>query len=134
MTLVQAFDTASGLERKSPSEGADVDEIVRGMLAIQAQAASSGKRPLSRGTHAKGICVRAEFEVFDLGRTIRDPDWPRAWAKALSRDLACIRQLSVSPTPTAGIGPTKSGTSAQCLSPSTSRRLGCPVCRESISR
>ncbi len=32
-----------------------------------------GKRPLSRGTHAKGICVRAEFEVFDLGRTIRDP-------------------------------------------------------------
>src|SRR5918993_729086 len=72
MTLVQASDTASGLERKSPTEGADIDEIVRGMLAIQAQAAANGKRPLSRGTHAKGICVRAEFEVLDLGRTIGD--------------------------------------------------------------
>ena len=65
MTLLQESDTAVGLERRSPGEAADVDEIVRGMLAIQAQAAANGKRPLSRGTHAKGICVRAQFEVFD---------------------------------------------------------------------
>lgn len=73
MTLLQESDTAVGLERRSPGEAADVDEIVRGMLAIQAQAAADGKRPLSRGTHAKGICVRAQFEVFDVTQTIGDP-------------------------------------------------------------
>lgn len=73
MTVLQESDIALGLERRSPTEAADVDEIVRGMLAIQAQAAASGKRPLSRGTHAKGICVRAEFEVFDLPQAIGDP-------------------------------------------------------------
>ena len=30
----------AGLERKSPTEAADVDEIVRGMLSLQAQAAT----------------------------------------------------------------------------------------------
>ena len=83
MTLLQASDIAVGLERKSPTEGADIDEIVRGMLAIQAQAAAKGKRPLSRGTHAKGICVRAEFEVFDLSRTIGDPALAPRLAKGI---------------------------------------------------
>jgi hypothetical protein len=55
-----------GLERTSPTEAADIEEITRGMLALQAQAAAAGRRPLSRGTHAKGMCVRAEFEVLDL--------------------------------------------------------------------
>ncbi|HVJ28177.1 MAG TPA: hypothetical protein VM493_11585, partial [Vicinamibacterales bacterium] len=73
MTVLQESDIALGLERRSPAETADVEEIVRGMLAIQAEAAAKGKRPLSRGTHAKGICVRAEFEVLDLGHRIGNP-------------------------------------------------------------
>ena len=67
MTFVGDDLDPVGLERKSPTEAADIEEITRGMLAIQAQAAAAGKRPLSRGTHAKGICLRAEFEVLDLG-------------------------------------------------------------------
>jgi hypothetical protein len=71
-SVVEDFDPV-GLERKSPTEAADVDEIVRGMLAIQAQAAAAAKRPLARGTHAKGICVRAEFEVLDVRQMPGDP-------------------------------------------------------------
>jgi len=73
MTFVDEEVDPVGLERKSPTEAADIDEIVRGILAIQAQAAKDEKRPLSRGTHAKGICVRAEFEVFDLRQAPGDP-------------------------------------------------------------
>ena len=72
MTVV-VDDTHPSLERPSPTEAADIAEIVRGILAIQAQAADKARRPLARGTHAKGICVRAEFEVFDVRRTIPDP-------------------------------------------------------------
>ncbi len=63
----------AGLERVSPTEAADIEEITRGMLAIQAQAAAAGKRPLARGTHAKGICVRGELEVLDVRRVTPDP-------------------------------------------------------------
>ena len=73
MTFVVDDAASSGLERKSPTEAADIAEIVRGMLAIQAQAAAAGKRPLSRGTHAKGICVHAEFEVLDVRQIGLDP-------------------------------------------------------------
>ena len=73
MTFVADEADPIGLERPSPTEAADIEEIVRGMLAIQAQAAAAEKRPLSRGTHAKGICVRAEFEVFDLRQAPGDP-------------------------------------------------------------
>ena len=44
MTFVVDDAASSGLERKSPTETADIAEIVRGMLAIQAQAAAAGKR------------------------------------------------------------------------------------------
>ena len=40
-------------------------------------------RRLSRGTHAKGICVRAQFEVLDLRRTLGDP----ALAARLARSI-----------------------------------------------
>lgn len=33
---------------------------------MQAKAAAQQNRPLRRGTHAKGICVQAQFEVFDV--------------------------------------------------------------------
>ena len=68
MTIAVADNDPAGLERRSPTEAADIQEIVRGMLAVQAQAAAAGRRPLSRGTHAKGTCVRGVFEVFDLSR------------------------------------------------------------------
>lgn len=68
MTMAVGDNGAAGLERRSPTEAADIEEIVRGILAVQAQAAAAGRRPLSRGTHAKGTCVRGVFEVFDLSR------------------------------------------------------------------
>ena len=71
MTVVVDGPTP-GLERPSPTETADIAEIVRGILAIQAQAATKADRPLSRGTHAKGICVRAQFEVLDIRRSMSD--------------------------------------------------------------
>ena len=73
MTSVVNEVPPSRFERPSSTEAADIGEIVRGILAIQAQAASATKRPLSRGTHAKGICVRAEFEVYDIRRTLGNP-------------------------------------------------------------
>jgi hypothetical protein len=33
---------------------------------LQSQAAAKQKRGLARGTHAKGVCARAQFEVFDV--------------------------------------------------------------------
>jgi len=33
---------------------------------MQAKAAAQQHRPLRRGTHAKGICAKAQFEVFDV--------------------------------------------------------------------
>ena len=41
MTLVAGDVDPAGLERKSPTEAADIDEITRGMLALQAQVAAS---------------------------------------------------------------------------------------------
>ena len=83
MTYVAEDLDTGGLERKSPTEAADIDEIRRGMLAIQAQAAAAGKRPLARGTHAKGLCVRAEFEVLDIRKMQGDP----ALADRLARGI-----------------------------------------------
>ena len=60
-------------ERQSPTEAADVAEIVRDIMKVQARFASEQRRPLGRGTHTKGICLGAEFEVFDLRATISDP-------------------------------------------------------------
>jgi processive rubber oxygenase RoxA-like protein len=71
------------LERTLPTEAADIDEIVRGMRAIQAQAAAAANRPLSRGTHAKGICVGAEFEVFDLKQVAEDPSLAERLAQGI---------------------------------------------------
>ena len=62
----------TNFERKLPTEGADVSNIIRGILKVQAQFAAEQKRPLGRGTHTKGICCRANFEVFDLERTLGD--------------------------------------------------------------
>src|SRR6187402_1018050 len=60
-------------ERKLPTEQQDVADIVAGILAVQARAARKQKRPLARGTHAKGVCARAMLEIFDVAKTVRDP-------------------------------------------------------------
>jgi mono/diheme cytochrome c family protein len=72
-------------ERASPTEAADIDEIVRGILTVQARFASQQHRPLGRGTHTKGVCVRAEFEVFDISATVKDPALAARLAKGLYR-------------------------------------------------
>ena len=70
-------------ERRSPTEAADVAEIVRDILKVQARFAAKQQRPLGRGTHTKGVCLSAEFEVFDLRATIGDP----ALAARLSKGI-----------------------------------------------
>lgn len=59
-------------ERNQPNEQLDTANIVRGILKVQAAFAAQQKRPLGRGTHTKGICARATFEVFDIRRKVAD--------------------------------------------------------------
>ncbi|MGA2225239.1 MAG: hypothetical protein ABSH41_12450 [Syntrophobacteraceae bacterium] len=64
--------TGSDAERSLAREQSDIEEIVKKVLLMQANAAAKQHRPLGRGTHAKGVCARAQFEVFDV--TVgRDP-------------------------------------------------------------
>src|SRR5512132_905543 len=70
-------------ERKLPTEQTDIADITAGILAVQARFARQQKRPLGRGTHTKGVCVRATFEVFDVAARVKDP----ALAARLARGL-----------------------------------------------
>jgi hypothetical protein len=58
--------TGSDAERDLGAEQAYTEEIVERILLMQANAAAKQHRPLGRGTHAKGVTARAQFEVFDL--------------------------------------------------------------------
>lgn len=60
-------------ERKLPTEDLDIADLTRSFLVIQRRFAAGQRRALGRGTHTKGVCCRATFEVFDLARTIPDP-------------------------------------------------------------
>ncbi len=74
--------TGSDAERDLAREQADIEEIVRTSLLMQANAAAQQQRPLRRGTHAKGVCARAQFEVFDV--TVgRDPELAARLAKGI---------------------------------------------------
>ena len=74
--------TFSDFERNLESEPALIAEITEKMLLAQANAAARQKRAIARGTHAKGVCARARFEVFDV--TVgRDP----ALAARLARGI-----------------------------------------------
>ena len=59
-------------ERNLPNEQLDIANIVRGILKVQAAFAAQQNRPPGRGTHTKGVCARATFEVFDIHRKIAD--------------------------------------------------------------
>jgi hypothetical protein len=64
--------TGSDSERNLAREKSDIEEIIRNTLLVQANSAAQQHRPLARGTHAKGICARAQFEILDV--TVgRDP-------------------------------------------------------------
>jgi hypothetical protein len=58
--------TYSDAERNLGEERRHIDEIVERVLLMQANAAAKQHRPLCRGTHAKGVTVRADFEVLDV--------------------------------------------------------------------
>ncbi|MGA8490721.1 MAG: hypothetical protein WB711_09885 [Terriglobales bacterium] len=60
--------TGSDADRDLAREKAEIEEITKLSLQMQANAAAKQHRSLARGTHAKGICVRAQFEVFDVNR------------------------------------------------------------------
>jgi hypothetical protein len=58
--------TGSDTERNLAREKSDIEEIATKSLLMQTNAAAQQRRPLCRGTHAKGVCARARFEVFDV--------------------------------------------------------------------
>jgi len=74
--------TGSNADRNSTTEKAIIEEIVERSLLMQKNAADQQHRGLCRGTHAKGVCARAEFEVLDVSAT-RDPSLAARLAKGL---------------------------------------------------
>lgn len=58
--------TGNDSERNLGAEEVLHEEIVEKVLLLQANAAAKAHCPLSRGTHAKGVTVRAQFEVLDV--------------------------------------------------------------------
>ncbi len=74
--------TGSDSERNLARERSDIEEIVKTTLLVQAKTAAQQNRALARGTHAKGVCARAQFEVFDV--TVgRDPGLAARLAKGM---------------------------------------------------
>ena len=72
MVLTRWFGlTESDADRNVAREKSDIEEIAEKSLLMQSNAAAQQHRSLCRGTHAGGVCVRAQFEVFDVsaGRT-----------------------------------------------------------------
>src|SRR5260370_27797390 len=67
MSLTRWFGvTDSEADRNPARERADIDAITEKSLLMQANAAAQQHRSLCRGTHASGVCVRAQFEIFDV--------------------------------------------------------------------
>ena len=58
--------TGTDAERNLAREQSDIEQITEKSLLMQANAAAKQRRPLGRGTHVKGVCARAQFEVFDV--------------------------------------------------------------------
>jgi hypothetical protein len=74
--------TASDADRNFATEKSIIEEIVERSLLMQKNAADQQHRALCRGTHAKGICARAEFEVLDV-----TPDRDPALATRLAKGI-----------------------------------------------
>jgi hypothetical protein len=83
MALTRWFGvTESNAERCPAREKADIDEIAEKSLLMQKIAATAQHRSLCRGTHASGVCVRAQFEIFDVGAE-RAPELAARLAKGI---------------------------------------------------
>jgi hypothetical protein len=74
--------TFNDAERNLAREPADIEEITKKSLLMQANAAAQQHRALARGTHAKGVCALAQFEVLDVAEG-RDPLLAARLAKGL---------------------------------------------------
>src|ERR1700722_6859130 len=74
--------TESDAQRCLNREKADIDEIPTRSLLMQKNAAAAQHRSLCRGTHASGVCVRAQFEIFDVGAK-RAPELAARLAKGI---------------------------------------------------
>jgi hypothetical protein len=74
--------TASDAERDLAREHGDIEQITETSLLLQSNAAAKQKRPLGRGTHAKGVCARAQFEVLDVAAG-RNPQLAARLAKGM---------------------------------------------------
>jgi hypothetical protein len=73
--------TGQPVDHKLAAEEAQIAQIVQGFLTLQARAAGQ-ERPLRRATHAKGVCARARFEIFDVTAG-RDPGLAARLAKGI---------------------------------------------------
>jgi hypothetical protein len=74
--------TGSDAERDHAAEEACIEEIKKKILLLQAKTAAQQNRPIGRGTHVKGVCVRGEFEVFDVASG-HDPELVARLAKGI---------------------------------------------------
>src|SRR5436189_825590 len=83
MVLTRWFGvTESDADRNVAREKSDIEEIAEKSLLMQSNAATKQHRSLCRGTHASGVCVRAQFEIFDV--TVgRAPDLAARFAKGI---------------------------------------------------
>ena len=67
MALTRWFGvTESDADRITATEQSDIAEIAEKSLLMQTNAATQQHRSLCRGTHASGVCVRAQFEIADV--------------------------------------------------------------------
>lgn len=83
MALTRWFGvTESDAERCPAREKADIDEIALKSLLMQKNAATAQHRSLCRGTHASGVCVRAQFEIFEVAAK-RAPELAARLAKGI---------------------------------------------------
>jgi hypothetical protein len=74
--------TGSDRERNVSQEQSEIKQITELSLLMQEKAAAKQHRPLGRGTHAKGVGARAQFEVLDVTAG-RDPGLAARLAKGM---------------------------------------------------
>jgi hypothetical protein len=74
--------TESDAERNLAREKSDIEEIAERSVLMQKNSATQQHRSLCRGTHAKGVSARAQFEVFDVS-VGRDPVLAERLAKGI---------------------------------------------------
>jgi len=83
MVLTRWFGvTESDADRSTAGEKSAIEEIAEKSLLMQTNAAAKQHRSLCRGTHASGVCVRAQFEIFDVAAG-RAPELAARLAKGI---------------------------------------------------